>query len=397
MTQASMTLPQKMAFNVLLMVSLSHFLNDLVQSIIPAALPLLKEQYALTFAQVGLITLTVQVTSSIFQPIVGLSTDKRPTPFALPIGMCVTLVGFLLLASAPNFAVILVACGIAGLGSAIFHPEASKVTQTIAGQQKGFAQAVFQVGGNTGFACGPLAAALIVLPNGQSSIAWFALFALLAVALLSKVALAMRNNAAMKGASKPKAAVSQHGANLNLKFIFTLLFILMFSKQVYISSLSNYLTFYTIEKFGLSMANAQYVLFAFLAASAAGTLLGGPIGDRWGRRTVILWSILGAAPFALLLPWVPLAGVILLAILVGFVISSAFSAILVFALELAPARTGMIAGIFFGFTFGLSGIASAVLGVMADHIGLDMVFHIVAFLPLLGIVAFALPKKAEVA
>ncbi len=207
----------------------------------------------------------------------------------------------------------------------------------------------------------------------------------------------MRNNAAMKGASKPKAAVSQHGANLNLKFIFTLLFILMFSKQVYISSLSNYLTFYTIEKFGLSMANAQYVLFAFLAASAAGTLLGGPIGDRWGRRTVILWSILGAAPFALLLPWVPLAGVILLAILVGFVISSAFSAILVFALELAPARTGMIAGIFFGFTFGLSGIASAVFGVMADHIGLDMVFHIVAFLPLLGIVAFALPKKAEVA
>lgn len=395
MAQVQENQPNEFALNILLMVSLSHFLNDMVQSIIPAALPLLKEQYLLSFAQVGLITLTVQITSSIFQPIVGLSTDRHPTPLALPIGMCVTLVGFLLLANAPNFTMILIAVGIAGLGSAIFHPEASKVTQNVAGNRKGFAQAIFQVGGNAGFACGPLAAALIVLPQGQRSIAWFSLAALLAVALLSKVVLAVRERDRKAATSQKKKvpAVSPYGEGLNMKLIFTILFVLMFSKQVYIASLSNYLTFFTMEKFGISMGNAQYVLFAFLVASAAGTLLGGPIGDRWGRRTVILWSILGAAPFALMLPWMPLAGVIALSIVVGFVISSAFSAILVFALELSPARTGMIAGLFFGFSFGLGGIAAALFGALADLIGIEMVFVLASFLPLLGIVAFALPKK----
>ncbi len=396
MTSASLTSGSRIALDVLLMVSFSHFLNDTVQSIIPASLPLLKENYALSFTEVGLITLTVQLTSSILQPLVGLSTDRRPRPYSLPVGMLATLLGILALSQAGSFAGILFAVALAGLGSAIFHPEGSKVVQAASGGRKGFAQSLFQVGGNAGFACGPLAAAFIVLPRGQSSIAWFALVALFAVLLLLRVSqlVVTRTRAGTMVLGHRRSGIEVDEKPLSkMKWVFALLFLLMFSKQIYISSLGNYLTFFVMEKFAVSMTVAQYTLFAFMGASAAGTLLGGPIGDRIGRRAVILWSILGAAPFAVALPWAPFAGVVALAVIVGFVISSAFSAILVYALELAPSRTGMISGLFFGFSFGLGGIASAAFGAMADWVGIERLFEFSAFLPLMGAVALALPKE----
>ena len=383
------------ALDILLMVSLSHFLNDTVQSIIPAALPLLKDNYALTFTQVGLITLTVQLTSSIFQPIVGIVTDRRPFAYALPLGMLSTLAGIVLLSQAHSFAAILFAVGLAGFGSAIFHPEGAKVIHSVSANRKGFAQALFQVGGNAGFACGPLAAAWLILSSGQDSIIWFAVLALIAVLLLWYVSSVMKaRTAAGLIAAKNRASGAAGTDSLRqYRWIFVILFVLMVSKQVYIASLGNYLTFFTMHKFGIDVTAAQYVLFSFLAASAIGTLLGGPIGDKIGRRMVILWSILGAAPFALLLPWTPLWAVVVLSIVVGFVMSSAFSAILVYAIELSPANTGTISGLFFGFSFGLGGVASAVFGVLADQIGIESVFVFASVLPLLGAVAFLLPKN----
>lgn len=382
---------QTAAMGILLTISAAHFLNDLLQSVIPASLPVLKEANALTFAEVGLITLTVQITSSHLQPFVGAVSDRHPMPEALPCGMLLSGLGLILLAHAATLPAILISVALIGCGSAVFHPESSRTAQDVSGGRRGFAQAVFQVGGNAGSAMGPIAAALVVIPYGKSSIGWFSLSAALAFLLL--VGVAKTYHRAPPEAVKSAAAASGSGTAWNVKFIFAILFILMFSKQVYISSLTNFLTFYVMEKFHVDPVTAQYALFAFLGAGAAGTLLGAPITDRFGRRKVIFGSIFGAAPFALLVPYVGFWGVIALVILVSFVISSAFSAILVCALDVAPRHTGMVSGVFFGLTFGLGGAAAAFFGWLADIIGIENVFLAASFMPLAGIFALALPKK----
>ena len=383
-------------------VCFGHFLNDGIGSIIPAALPILRDAHSLTFAEVGLITLVVQITSSLLQPVVGLATDRRPTRYALAAGMCFTFFGLLLLGAAPSFAVILVAVGLIGCGSAVFHPESARIAQHASGGRKGLAQAIFQVGGNAGMAVGPLAAAFVVVPFGQPSIAWFAPAAALAALLFVWVGRAgyslearERNLAAANAAEAgSKTSGAQSGLGLSkrgLTIFFAILLLLMFSKQVYIATLQNFFTFYLMDSFGFDVDAAQYALFGFLLMSALGTVAGGPMTDRFGRRIVILWSILGAAPFALALPWVGAAGVIALALIVSFIMSSAFTAILVWALDAAPERIGMVSGLFFGLSFGMGGLATAVFGWAADLYGLHAMFAVVSVLPLMGLAAFALP------
>ncbi|MDO5532504.1 MFS transporter [Sutterella sp.] len=381
---------QAMAAGILALVAASHFLNDMLQSLIPAALPLLKDANGLTFAEVGLITLTVQITSSLMQPLVGWATDKRPIPAALPVGMLSTLVGLILLARADSLPAILCAVALFGCGSAIFHPESTRAVQLAAAGRKGFAQAVFQVGGNAGMALGPVAAALIIIPNGQGSISWFAPVAAVAAVLLIRVATWTAGQVRASAAKRRTQGAAV--ARANLVPIFVILFVLMFSKQVYISSLQNFLTFFSMDRYGADAVTAQFVLFAFLAASAAGTIAGGFITDRISRRTVMILSIVGAAPFAILLPHTGFALMVTLAVIVSFIMSAAFSAILVSAFEAAPGHTGIISGVFFGFCFGLGGVATAFFGWLADGIGLENVFVIASFTPLLGIAAFALPK-----
>lgn len=380
-----------MAGSVLLLVSASHFLNDILQSIIPASLPLLKEENNLTFAEVGLITLVIQLTASLLQPVIGFSTDKRPMPMALPFGMMLSLIGLLFLAHSGTLSLILFSVALIGCGSAVFHPESARIAQEASGGRRGLAQAIFQVGGNGGAALGPIAAALIIIPYGQESIGWFAPAAALAALLLIRAARWSRRKA---GTTKKMGPTGLVLTDQEKAFVFLILFVLMFSKQVYISSLSNFLIFFVMEKFCLDAASAQYVLFAFLAAGAAGTLLGGPITDRFGRRSVMLFSIVGTAPFALLIPYASLPLLILLVILAALIISSAFSAILVCALEAAPGRTGVVSGVFFGLSFGLGGIAAAFFGWLADIAGIREVFTLASYLPLLGLAALLLPKKA---
>jgi FSR family fosmidomycin resistance protein-like MFS transporter len=376
---------------ILFSVAFVHLLNDCVQAVLPSIYPLLKEQFALSFTQVGLITLTFQCTASLLQPWIGLYTDKRPLPFLLPAGMCVTLAGVGLLSVAANFGMLLLAAAMIGVGSSTFHPEASRVARLASGGRFGFAQSLFQVGGNLGSAFGPLLAAAIIVGRGQGRIAWFMLFILAAVFVLVGVArwyaghlqTSTRRVAAHAGPALPRATVMR---------ALVVLALLVFSKYVYMSALSSYYTFYLIEKFQVPVGTAQLYLFAFLAAVAAGTFAGGPIGDRIGRKRVIWVSILGAAPFTLALPYADLFWTGVLSVVIGLVMSSAFSAIIVFAQELVPGKVGMVAGIFFGLMFGFSGIGAAAMGQIADAAGIETVYRIASFLPLLGVLAAALPK-----
>jgi FSR family fosmidomycin resistance protein-like MFS transporter len=384
---------EETAVAVLAGISLSHLLNDTVQALVPAIYPMLKAAFSLSFAQVGLMTLAQQLTASVLQPLVGLYTDRRPMPYSLVIGMAFTLVGLLLLAAAPTFGVILSAALLMGIGSAVFHPESSRVARMASGGRHGLAQSVFQVGGNVGTSFGPLLGAFLVLPRGQRSIAWCALLALAGIAVLWKIggwhrAWRARVLAAPPvAASRPRVQVSPRRVGWSL----AILAALIFSKYFYLASLSSYYTFYLIERFHLSVRTAQIQLFVFLAAVAVGTIVGGPIGDRIGRKLVIWVSILGVLPFTLLLPYASLFWTPVLAIVIGLILASAFSAIVVFAQELVPGRVGLISGVFFGFAFGMGGIGAAVLGQMADVVGIEAVYRLCAFLPAIGLLAAFLP------
>ncbi len=365
----------------------------MMQSVIPAIYPLLKEKYGFTFAQIGIITLVFQMTSSLLQPVAGRLADRHPRPYSLAAGMCFTLIGLLSLSVAPGFASILVAVGLIGCGSSVFHPESSRVAQLASGGRKGLAQSIFQVGGNAGSAMGPLLAALVVIPFGQASIGWFGLAALLAIFILVRIGNWYKRQLSV-AARKSVAAISAatHGLTpRKIRVALLILGILVFSKYFFIASMTNYFTFFLMGKFSVTVQEAQYCLFAFLAASAAGTLIGGPLGDRIGRKYVIWGSILGAAPFTLMLPYAGLTFTIVLAIVIGLVISSAFSAILVYATDLMPGKVGMIAGVFFGLMFGLGGLGSAFFGWLADKTSIEFIFQISTLLPLLGIITGFLP------
>lgn len=381
-------------YPILFAISLSHLLNDLIQSVIPAIYPLLKSNYALSFTQIGIITLVFQLTASILQPFVGSYTDRKPNPRSLVIGMTFSLIGLLFMAFASDFYYILASVCLIGMGSSVFHPEASRVAHLASGGKKGLAQSIFQVGGNAGSAAGPLLAALIVIPFGQKYIGWFGLLALLAIVVLTFVGKWYQRNiqarSAQKSTSKNLTELRPVSENRVIISIIILL-VLIFSKYFYMASMTSYFTFYLIDRFGVSVQQSQIYLFVFLASVAAGTIMGGPLGDRYGRKLIIWVSILGAAPFTLLLPHMNLGATIILSVLIGLIISSAFSAILVYATELIPGKVGMIAGLFFGFAFGMGGIGSAVLGSLADKTSIEHVFSICAYLPLIGIITGFLP------
>lgn len=380
------------AYAILFTIGTCHLLNDMIQSVIPALYPLLKDKYGFTFAQIGIITLVFQTTSSVLQPFVGQYADRHPQPYSLAAGMCFTLLGLVALAFAPGFAPILLSVALIGCGSSVFHPEASRVAQMASGGRKSLAQSIFQVGGNGGSAVGPLLTALIVIPFGQHAVGWFALAALVAVALLVRIGrwyagmiAAIRSRRAQRTAAAgtlPKATV---------RAAMGILVLMIFSKYFFNACMTSYFTFYLIDKFGVSVQQSQYCLFAYLAAFAAGTLLGGFMGDRYGRKYVILFSILGAAPFTLAMPYTGLGWTIFMAVMSGLVIASAFSAIVVYATDLMPDKVGMVAGIFFGLMFGLGGIGSAFFGWLADATSIDYIFKVSTWLPLMGVIAFFLP------
>ena len=388
-------LVSKTSFGILGAISASHLINDMMQSLILAIYPVLKGQFSLSFAQIGLITLTYQLTASLFQPLIGLYTDKRPQPYSLPVGMASTLIGLMLLAFAPTYGVVLLAAAFVGMGSAVFHPESSRIARLASGGKHGLAQSLFQVGGNMGTALGPLLAAAVIVPFGRSSVAWFGLAALLGIALLSQVSRWYATQHLAQGARAARPVVANGLPRRVVLGAVAVLLLLIFSKYFYIAGLSSFYTFYLIEKFGLSVQGAQLHLFIFLFASAVGTLAGGPIGDRIGRKPVIWASILGVAPFALLLPHANLFWTTALTVVIGLVLSSAFSAILVYAQELIPGKVGMVSGLFFGFAFGMGGLGAAVLGLLADKTSIDFVYHAIAYLPLLGIVAILLPGRSK--
>lgn len=390
---ASASAPRaKPAFRILGTISASHMVNDMMQSLLVALYPVLKGNFSLTFAQIGLITLTYQLTASLLQPLVGLFTDKRPQPYSLPLGMCSTLIGLVMLGFAPSYGFVLLASAFIGMGSSIFHPESSRIARLASGGQHGLAQSVFQVGGNTGTAIGPLLAAAFIVPYGQRSVAWFALAALLGASLLLQVSRwYTAHHVGGPRAKKPAAVTAPYPRRVVIGAVAVLL-VLIFSKYFYLAGISSFYTFYLIEHFGLSVQNAQFHLFLFLFASAVGTMFGGMIGDRVGRKPVIWASILGVAPFALMLPHADLFWTTVLTIVIGLVLSSAFSAILVYAQELMPGKVGTVSGLFFGFAFGMGGLGAAVLGLFADQTSIDFVYKTVAYLPLLGLVAALLPK-----
>lgn len=380
------------SFSILGAISVSHLLNDMIQSLILAIYPILRGEFSLNFAQIGLITLTYQLTASMLQPLIGMYTDKHPKPYSLPIGMGFTLAGLLLLSVAPSFEIVLIAAALVGTGSSIFHPESSRVARMASGGRHGLAQSVFQVGGNFGSSLGPLLAAAIIAPYGQGNIAWFSLAALLAIVVLLQVSKWYQQQT-RQSKGKPKS----HG---NVKVLprrtvvisLSILLVLIFSKYFYLTSISSYYTFYLIHKFGVSVQSAQIHLFAFLFAVAAGTIIGGPLGDKIGRKYVIWGSILGVAPFTLALPYASLYWTGVLTVIIGVILASAFSAILVYAQELIPGKVGMVSGLFFGFAFGMGGLGAAVLGYVADLTSIDLVYQICAFLPLLGILTALLPN-----
>jgi FSR family fosmidomycin resistance protein-like MFS transporter len=380
------------SFAILGSLSLSHFLNDLIQSLIPSIYPLLKAEFALDFSQVGLITLTLMLTASLLQPIVGLYTDRHPKPYSLVVGMCLSMSGLLLLSYAQTFGAVILSAALVGVGSSIFHPESSRMARMASGGRHGLAQSVFQVGGNAGSAVGPLLAALLVVPNGQASIAWFSLAALLGVVVLSRVGAWYGARVKARVASVAKAP-SVQGAlpPRRIAVSIAILIALIFSKYFYMASLTSYYTFYLIHRFGLSTQASQLYLFLFLGAVAVGTLLGGPVGDRFGRKFVIWGSILGVLPFTLALPHANLFFTAVLSVPIGLILASAFSAILVYAQELMPGRVGAIAGLFFGFAFGMGGLGAAVLGELADRTSIEFVYQVCAFLPLIGLLTAFLP------
>jgi MFS transporter, FSR family, fosmidomycin resistance protein len=384
----------KPAFGILAALSGSHMVNDMMQSLILAMYPILKGEFSLSFAQIGLITLTYQLTASLLQPLVGLFTDRRPQPYSLPFGMVSTLIGVVLLAFAPSFEIVLLAAAFVGIGSSIFHPESSRVARLASGGQHGFAQSVFQVGGNTGTAIGPLLAAAIIVPFGQRSVAWFGLAVVVGVCLLVQVSRWYATHHIAAGPRKNTNAAPPYPRRVVIGAIVVLL-VLIFSKYFYVAGLSSFYTFYLMERFRLTVQNAQLHLFFFLLASAVGTVAGGPIGDRIGRKPVIWFSILGVAPFALLLPHADLFWTTSLTVVIGLVLSSAFSAILVYAQELMPGKVGMVSGLFFGFAFGMGGLGAAVLGLLADRTSIAFVYETIAYLPLLGVVAALLPGRVR--
>lgn len=380
------------AYAILFTMGTCHLLNDMIQSVIPALYPLLKDKFGFNFAQIGIITLVFQMTSSVFQPFVGNYADRHPQPYSLALGMCFTLAGLLALAFAPGFIAILLSVALIGCGSSVFHPEASRVAQMASGGRKSLAQSIFQVGGNGGSAVGPLLAALIVMPYGQHAVGWFALAAMLAAALLTRVgcwySLMLKQ---LKATHGRRAAATCTLPAKTVRMALAILVLMIFSKYFFNACMTSYFTFFLIDKFGVSVQESQYCLFAYLAAFAAGTLLGGFLGDRYGRKYVILFSILGAAPFTLLLPYLNLAGTVIMSVLTGLIIASAFSAIVVYATDLKPDKVGMIAGVFFGLMFGLGGIGSAFFGWLADFTSIEFIFKVSTWLPILGIIAIWLP------
>lgn len=379
------------AFMVIAAISFCHMLNDMMQSLLAALYPMLKTSYGLDFGQIGLLTFTFQGLASLLQPMVGFATDKRPQPFSLPVAMGATLCGLLLLAFADQYWLLLVAAGLVGIGSSIFHPESSRVARMASGGRHGLAQSLFQVGGNFGSALGPLLAAFVVLPRGQGSVAWFSLAALVAMTVLWRVGGWYARHMVHHARRAAKAAT--HGLPRRSVIIaISVLVVLVISKNVYMASLSSYYTFFLMHKFGVSVQDAQLMLFLFLGAVAVGTVAGGPIGDRIGRKPVIWFSILGVLPFTLAMPYVGLFWTGVLSVVIGLVLASAFSAIVVFAQELLPGRVGMVAGLFFGLAFGVAGTGAAVLGQVADAKGIDFVYQLCAFLPALGLLAVFLPK-----
>jgi FSR family fosmidomycin resistance protein-like MFS transporter len=382
-------------FGVIFAISFCHLLNDMMQSLLPAIYPGLKADFQLDFGQIGLITLTYQITASILQPLVGLYADRRPTPLALPAGTLFSLAGLLVLSKAHAYPVLLLGAALLGMGSSVFHPESSRVARMASGGRHGLAHSLFQVGGNAGQALGPLAAALVVVRWGQSSLAFFALLALLSCAVLWNVSQWYRHHGLPRLKTGNSAQHDAAPASGEARRGIAVLLALIFSKYVYLASLTSYFTFYLIHRFGVSVESAQYYLFAFLGAVAVGTILGGPLGDRFGRKHVIWFSILGALPFTLLLPHANLFWTAPLVIVIGLVLASAFPAIVVFAQELVPGKVGMISGLFFGFSFGMGGLGAAVLGELADHIGIEAVYRICAFLPAIGLLAALLPDAKK--
>ena len=386
--QASNTL-----LRVLAAISFCHFLNDMVQSLLPSIYPILKSTFHLDFSHLGLLTFTYQVVASMLQPLIGHFTDKRPMPFALPVGMTFTLAGLLLLAVAPTFGWLIVGSCLIGVGSAVFHPESSRIARMASGGKHGFAQSFFQVGGNTGSAIGPLLAAFIVLPLGQKGMAWFAIPAIVGIAVLYRVGRWYKaRQAESAGAGRAPNHAVAHLSKGRVVGALLILIALIFSKYFYLASLSSYYTFYLIQQFGVSVRTSQIMLFAFLGAVAAGTLIGGSAGDRWGRKLVIWISILGVLPFTLILPYASLFWTGVLSVMIGLIIASAFSAILVYAQELLPGRVGMISGLFFGVAFGMGGVGAAVLGRIADTTGIVTVYHLCASLPAIGLLTGFLPN-----
>jgi len=388
--------PHHTVLPVLAAISFCHLLNDMIQSLIPAIYPLLKDAFSLNFTQIGLITLAFQLTASLLQPVVGLYTDRSPKPYSLAAGMGMTLCGLILLATVESYIMLLFAAAMVGTGSSIFHPESSRVARMASGGKHGFAQSFFQVGGNTGSALGPLLAAFIVLPHGRHSILWFSLAALLAILILSMVGRWYKQH--LPAHNKPPItadAVEKALSSRTVATAITILIILVFSKMFYLSSITSYYTFYLMHTFNLPVKDAQLYLFMFLAASAIGTFAGGPIGDRFGRKYVIWGSILGVLPFTLALPYANLLWTGILSVLIGLILSSAFSAILVYAHELVPGKIGAISGLFFGLAFGMAGLGAAVLGILADHTSIGFVYHICSYLPAIGLLTYFLPHTGH--
>ncbi len=382
----------KFSARILASLSFCHLLNDLMQSLLPSIYPMLKQTFGLSFGQIGLITLVNQIIASVLQPVIGVYTDRRPLPYSLATGMAFTLVGMMLLGLGPTYGAIIAASAMIGLGSAVFHPESSRVARLASGGRHGFAQAFFQVGGNVGSAVGPLAAAFFVLPHGRSSIAWFSLMAIVGMLFLWNVGNWYRQTSAFTGSGIAGVTHPTGLSRNQTRAALALLLGLLFSKYVYLASFGSYYTFYLIHRFNLTVRSAQVHLFFFLGAVAAGTIFGGPIGDRFGRRRVILWSILGVLPFSLALPYANLFWTRVLTVVIGLILASAFSAIIVFAQELVPGRVGAIAGLYFGFAFGIAGLGAAVLGELADRTNITVVYHVCSFLPAIGILGFWLPK-----
>ena len=389
-------LVQKTVYSVLFSIAFAHLLNDLMQSVIPSTYPILKENFNLSFTQIGLITFVFQLTASILQPFIGFYTDKYPKPYSLVIAMLFTITGLGFLSISTSFWMLLVSVAFVGIGSSIFHPEASRVAYLGSGGKRGLAQSIFQLGGNSGSAIGPLLVALVVAPFGQSNIIWFVIVGFLGIIILSRIALWYQNHLSLRAAKKIVAedlAVPLSKRKINLSI--AVLLLLIFSKFFYMASMSSYFTFYLMHKFGLTIQESQFHLFIFLASVAAGTLIGGPLGDRFGRKYIIWISILGAAPFTLLLPYANLFWTGALSVIIGIIIASAFSAILVFAQELMPGKVGMISGLFFGFAFGMGGLGSAILGYVADQTSIEYVYKLSSLLPLIGVFTYFLPNMKK--